>query len=223
MKKRTLLAWSSGKDSAWALRMLQSSPDVEIAGLFSTVNRDFRRVSMHSVREEILLLQAESVDLPIHIIQIPHLCSSSEYDNAMAEFVRQSKADGIECMAFGDLFLENIRKYREERLENTGISPLFPLWGTPTAVLSREIANSGMRAVVTCVDTRSLSAEYAGREYDNSFLDDLPENVDPCGENGEFHSFVYDGPVFEKPMDIRVGEKVGRDGFVFADILIRND
>ncbi len=219
MKKRTLLAWSSGKDSAWALHVLRQQLDINVVGLFCTINQKFKRVAMHAIRIELIQQQAESVGLPVQIISIPHQCSNSEYKIIMDEFVGQAKRQGIEYFAFGDLFLEDVRKYRESNLTDTGITPIFPLWEKPTNELSKEMVGGGLRAIITCVDTKHLPSKYAGREYNTSFLKQIPEDIDPCGEYGEFHSFVFDGPMFKKKISICVGKTVFRNGFVFTDLL----
>jgi uncharacterized protein (TIGR00290 family) len=219
MSKRTFLSWSSGKDSAWALHVLRQDPAVEVVGLFCTVNGEFDRVAMHGVRVELLRRQAENVGLPLHLIEIPYPCSDGEYADAMAAFIETARRDAIECFAFGDLFLEDVRRYREERMSGTGIAPIFPLWGIPTQALSRTMVANGLRAVITCIDPKRLAAGFAGREYTDSFLDDLPAEIDPCGEYGEFHSFAFDGPMFRRPVEIAVGETLHRDGFVFTDFL----
>ena len=219
MKKKILLSWSSGKDSAWSLHILRQQKDIEVVGLFCTFNRKYDRGAMHAVRTELIRLQAENTGLPLELIPIPDPCSDSEYRTIMEDFIGQVKALGINGIAFGDLYLEDIRRYREQSLAGTGIKPLFPLWEIPTAQLSRDMVAGGLRAVITCVDPRHLPADFAGRQYDSTFLEQLPEGVDPCGENGEFHSFAYDGPMFTKKVGVRVGETVTRDGFVFTDIL----
>ena len=219
MSKKTLLSWSSGKDSAWALHVLRQDPDIEVAGLFCTVNKAFERVAMHAVRIELLKQQADSAGLSLHLIEIPYPCSDEAYAEAMAAFVAQAKRDGVECFAFGDLFLEDVRRYREERLHGSGIVPIFPLWGMPTGQLSRDMLAGGLKAVITCIDPNQLASSFAGRSYDAAFLDELPEKVDPCGEYGEFHSFACDGPMFRYPIRTSLGETVQRDGFIFTDIL----
>ena len=219
MKKRTLLSWSSGKDSAWALHILRQDPDVDVVGLFSTYNQAFDRVAMHGVRIDLVSWQAENVSLPIRLIPIPHPCTDEEYAAIMEDFVEGARQEGIDCFAFGDLLLEDVRRYREEKLADTGIEPLFPLWGTPTGELSREMVSGGLRAIVTCLDPQHLPEELAGQAYDAAFLDRIPAGVDPCGENGEFHTFAFDGPMFRQPVGIGVGETVSRDGFVFTDLL----
>ncbi|HUX61430.1 MAG TPA: hypothetical protein VMV32_08985 [Ignavibacteriaceae bacterium] len=219
MKKPALLSWSSGKDSAWSLQVLNQQNDIEIVGLFSTVNQEFNRVAMHAVRVELLQLQAVSVRLPIQLIPIPYPCSNSQYESIMNKFIEKTKANGIKCFAFGDLYLEDVRKYRENNLVGTGINPVFPLWGMNTKSLSEEMIDSGLKARITCVDPKQLSADFAGIEYDKSFLERIPDNIDPCGENGEFHTFVYDGPMFKERIKISAGETISRDGFVFTDLL----
>lgn len=218
MKRKTLLSWSSGKDSAWALHVLQQEPNIDVVGLFCTVNKEFNRVAMHAVKVELLQQQAKGVDLPLHIIQIPHPCSNGEYGDAMTSFIDEAEKENIECFAFGDLFLEDVRRYREDHLKGTGITPIFPIWGIPTKKLSRKMVSSGLKAMITCINPKNLAKEFAGREYNGSFLDDIPAGVDPCGENGEFHSFAFDGPMFQNPIEISLGKIVHRDGFVFADI-----
>ena len=216
--KKTLLSWSSGKDSAWALQALRQRSDIEVVGLMTTVNQLYRRISIHAVRLELLQRQAEAVGLPLHIINLPSPCTNAQYEQAMEEFVRQSKQWSIEFMAFGDLFLADIKEYREAKLSGTGITPLFPLWQAPTDKLAKEMIATGLRAVVTCVDPKQLPASFAGREFNEQFLIDLPAEVDPCGERGEFHTFAFDGPMFDSAVDIVVGETTERDGFVYADV-----
>ncbi|MDH5435622.1 MAG: adenine nucleotide alpha hydrolase [Gammaproteobacteria bacterium] len=219
MKKRTLLSWSSGKDSAWSLHVLQQDPEIEVVGLVSTINEKFDRVAMHAVRVELLKRQAKAVGLPLHIISLPYPCSNEIYESRMNDFFTSIKHDEIECMAFGDLYLEDIRQYRESRMKDTGITPLFPLWGIPTDELANTMVQSGLRAQITCIDPKKLDPAFAGREYNASLIIDLPDSVDPCGENGEFHSFCFAGPMFNQPVEITVGETVEREGFVFTDLL----
>ena len=218
--KRILLAWSSGKDSAWALHRLRQSGEYEIAGLLTTFNEAFDRVAMHAVRRELVEAQASAAGLPLWPVDIPWPCTNEEYERRMAAACAQALAEGIEAIAFGDLYLEDVRSYRERQLAPTGLTPLFPLWKIPTDQLIREMISGGQRAVITCVDPRKLSREFAGREIDLALVDDLPEGVDPCGENGEFHSFVFAGPAFSKPIKVCSGEVVERDGFVFADVTL---
>ncbi len=219
MKKRTLLSWSSGKDSAWALHILRQQPDMEVAGLFCTINQEFQRVAMHAVRTELVRQQAQNAGLPIQLIPIPHPCSDAEYGTVMKSFVGPAKQQEIDCFAFGDIFLEDIRRYRETNLADSGIAPIFPLWGMATEKLSREMVSSGLRAIITCVDPKHLPADFAGQEFGEAFLERIPAGIDPCGENGEFHTFAFDGPMFKKPVNIAIGETVSRDGFIFTDLL----
>ena len=220
---KALLAWSSGKDSAWSLHVLRGQEDVEVAGLLTTVNVSFGRVAMHAVRRELLEAQAHAAGLPLRAVPIPHPCPNDVYERAMAAALAEARADGIEAVAFGDLFLEDIRRYREERMASTGLRPLFPLWGRPTRALAEEMIDGGLRARLTCVDPRALEASFAGRAFDRDLLSALPPGVDPCGERGEFHSFAWDGPMFEWPIPVVAGEVVEREGFVFADLLPETD
>jgi uncharacterized protein (TIGR00290 family) len=213
------LAWSSGKDSAWALHVLRSSPDVEVVGLLTTVNEVHDRVAMHGVRRSLLQAQADALGLPLVTAPIPHPCSNEDYERIMSGAVVRARGEGVEAFAFGDLFLEDIRRYRESRLEGTGIRPLFPLWRRPTAALAEEMIAGGLRAHVVTVDPRHLAPGFAGRAFDRAFLSDLPPAVDPCGENGEFHTFAWNGPMFRRPVEMRPGVVVEREGFVFADLV----
>jgi uncharacterized protein (TIGR00290 family) len=215
---RVAVSWSSGKDSAWSLHLLRQDPSVEVVALFTTLNQQFDRVAMHAVRRELLELQAKSVGLPLWTVPLPWPCSNEEYEARMRQLCARAIAEHVDAMAFGDLFLADIRAYREKQLAGTGLQPLFPVWQIPTAELARTMIASGLRAKITCVDPKVLPAEFAGRDFDSQFLADLPPNIDPCGENGEFHSFVYDGPSFCQPINVSVGEIVERDGFVFADL-----
>ncbi|MBI2679944.1 MAG: adenine nucleotide alpha hydrolase [Candidatus Solibacter usitatus] len=216
--KKLLLSWSSGKDSAWSLHRLRQQPEWNIAGLLTTLNEAFDRVAMHAVRRELVERQAQAAGLPLWSVPLPWPCSNAEYEIRMAGVCRRAVADGFTAIAFGDLFLRDIREYRERQLQGTGLEPVFPLWNLPTAELAREMIGAGLRARLTCVDPRVLSRDFAGRDFDAQLLDDLPATVDPCGENGEFHTFVYDGPMFRNAVDMAVGEVVERDGFVFADL-----
>jgi uncharacterized protein (TIGR00290 family) len=217
----TLLSWSSGKDSAWSLYLLRQGMDHTVCGLLTTVNAAFDRVAMHSTRREVLEAQAESAGLPLHTIPLPWPCSNEMYEAQMQEACSAAIARGVGGMAFGDLYLEDIRAYREKMLARSGIKPVFPLWKLPTDVLARQMIAAGVKTRVVCVDPRKLPAEFAGRDLDEQFLRDLPIGVDPCGENGEFHTCAYDGPMFRWPIPIESGEVVERDGFVFADVRIR--
>lgn len=218
-RAKTLLSWSSGKDSAWSLHRLRADDRYEVAGLLTTISSAHDRVAMHAVRRTLLEQQARAASLPLHVIEIPSPCSNEEYDALMLAAMRGAIAAGVECVAFGDLFLEDIRAYREQRLASTGVRPLFPLWGSDTRELAREMTAGGLRARLTCVDPRVMPREFAGRDFDAALLDELPPNVDPCGERGEFHTFAYAGPMFDYSIEIESGEVVERDGFVFADLL----
>ena len=217
-KPKALLCWSSGKDSAWTLHALRRRPDVEVVGLLTTINTEYERVAMHAVRVALLDAQAEAAGLPLWTVPIPNPCSNQEYESAMGEAMRKALAAGITMMAFGDLFLEDVRRYRETQLAGTGLTPIFPIWGLPTDALARDMVAAGLRARLTCVDPKQLPASFAGRDFDAALLADLPASVDPCGERGEFHTFAYDGPMFRHPVPIQTGEIVTRDGFVFADL-----
>ena len=217
--RKVLLSWSSGKDSAWALRALRNNPEVEVTGLLTTINEGVQRVAMHAVRRELLEAQAESVALPLWTVPLPWPCSNEVYEGLMAEVCRKALESGVEAVAFGDLFLRDVREYRERQLAGTGLEPLFPLWERPTGELAREMVCGGLRAILTCVDPRVLDRQFAGREFDEALLRELPSSVDLCGEKGEFHTFVYDGPGFRHPLEVAPGEVVERDGFVFADVV----
>lgn len=218
---RVALSWSSGKDSAWALHLLRQDPSVEVVALVTTLNEQFDRVAMHAVRRELLEMQAEAIGIPLWTVPLPWPCSNEQYETRMRDLCNRAVNEGIEAMAFGDLFLSDIRAYREKQLAGTGIEPLFPVWKIPTAELARTMIDSGLKAKITCVDPRVLPKEFAGRDFDAQFLKDLPGTVDPLGENGEFHSFAYRGPGFRHPIDVSIGEIVERDGFVFADVIRR--
>jgi uncharacterized protein (TIGR00290 family) len=216
---KTLLSWSSGKDSAWALHRLRHDERYEVAGLLCTINRSASRVAMHGVRDELLERQTAAARLPLWRVEIPSPCSNEEYEAAMRVVVARAIDEDVRCMAFGDLFLEDIRAYREEKLARTGMQAVFPLWGSDTRVLAKEMIDGGLRARIVCLDPRVMPRELAGRDFDASLLSDLPTTVDPCGERGEFHTFAYAGPMFHEPLAITVGETVERDGFVFTDLL----
>jgi len=215
--KRVLLSWSSGKDSAWTLHALRQQPDIELVGLLTTLNTEFQRVAMHGTRLSVLEAQARAAGLPLWVVPLPWPCSNEIYEQRMAEVCDRAIQEHVDAMAFGDLFLADVRAYRERQLKPTGLEPLFPLWEIPTATLAREMIAGGLRAKVVCVDTKQLPESFAGREFDASFLDDLPAGTDPCAERGEFHTCVYDGPMFTAPVELEAGEIVNRDGFVFAD------
>lgn len=217
-KPRALVSWSSGKDSAYVLHVLRSTEELEVVGLFTTVNHVHDRVAMHAVRREVLRAQADGTGLPLWEIDIPSPCSNEDYETAMRGLVERALADGVEVVAFGDLFLEDIRRYREDRLAGTGLRPVFPLWGTPTVELAETLLGAGVSAVLTCVDPKQLTADFCGRTWDRTLIRSLPTGVDPCGENGEFHTFVTHGPMLRAPIPVRVGPTVERDGFVFTDV-----
>ena len=219
MIRNVLLSWSSGKDSAWALHVLRRDPSVQVVGLLTTINKRSNRVAMHAVRETLLDAQASALGLPATKVYIPDPCSNADYERAMAEAMDGARGNGVEAIAFGDLFLEDVRRYREEKLASTGIEPIFPLWGAKTPNLAREMVTEGLRAILTSVDPKQLDPAFAGRVFDQTFLDDLPDGVDPCGENGEFHTFAHAGPMFEQPLAVATGEPVEHDGFVFFDVL----
>jgi len=215
-----LFCWSGGKDSAMALHALFSRGDVRVAALLTTVTEGYDRISMHGVRRELLERQAESIGLPLHEVRIPLQCINPVYEARMEEALRAYRARGVRQVAFGDIFLEDLRAYREKNLAQVEMTALFPIWKRDTHELAAEFVSSGFRAIVVCIDPRKLDASFAGRELDGSFLRDLPHCVDPCGENGEFHTFVFDGPIFRQPVPVRRDEVVERDGFVFCDLLL---
>ena len=216
---RVLVSWSSGKDCAWALHTLRRDPSVEVVGLLVTVNVTHDRVAMHATRRALLEAQAAALGLPLHIVPLPWPCPNEVYEREMRVAALEANERGVTYIAFGDLLIEEIRSYRAVQLGGTGVDPIFPLWGEPTGRLARRIIDAGVDAVVTCIDTKSLSSDLVGRRFDASFLRDLPEGVDPCGENGEFHTIVLDGPMFAAPIDAARGEVVKRGEFVFIDLI----
>ncbi|MGB6691390.1 MAG: ATP-binding protein [Terracidiphilus sp.] len=215
--KRILVSWSSGKDSAWTLHYLRQRADIELVGLLTTLNTEFDRVAMHGTRRTVLETQAAAARLPLWVVPLPWPCPNEVYEQRMSEACGRAIDEHVDAVAFGDLFLADVRAYREEKLKGTGLEPLFPLWEIPTAALAREMIAGGLRTKIVCVDTKQLDASFAGREFDLDLLADLPAEIDPCGERGEFHTCVYDGPMFSEPVRIEAGEIVNRDGFVFAD------
>lgn len=217
--KKALLSWSSGKDSAWALHLLRQSSDIEVAALLTTFNSAADRVAMHAVRRSLVESQAERTGLPLWPVELPWPCSNAEYERLMAAVCERAATEGFTAFAFGDLFLEDIRAYRIRQLQGTGLEPVFPVWQLPTDGLARDMIAAGVKAKITCLDPAKLAHSFAGCDFDNSFLRALPPGIDPCGENGEFHTFVYDAPVFFSAIPVRSGEIVARDGFVFADVL----
>jgi uncharacterized protein (TIGR00290 family) len=217
--KRILLSWSSGKDSAWTLHVLRQQSEYEIAGLLTTFNQEADRVAMHGVRRSLVEQQAAAAGLPLWSIPLPWPCSNEQYEGLMTKACAKAVAEGMEAIAFGDLFLEDVRAYRAKQMAGTGLEPLFPVWGEPTDRLAHEMVASGLKAILTCVDTSKLEADFAGRRFDADLLAELPTGIDPCGENGEFHSFVYAGPMFNSAIDVIAGETVVRDKFAFADLI----
>lgn len=217
--KRVLLSWSSGKDSAWALHLLRQQPDVEVVALLTTFNAAADRVAMHAVRRSLVNMQAGRAGLPLWEVELPWPCSNEDYECRMRAVVERARTEGVDAVAFGDLFLEDIRAYRVKQLAETGLEPLFPVWGIPTGELAQQMIAGGVRAKLTCVDPAKLDRSFAGRDFDQALLRDLPQAVDPCGENGEFHSFVYAAPVFSSPIAVETAEVVTRDNFVFADVI----
>jgi uncharacterized protein (TIGR00290 family) len=214
-----LFCWSGGKDSAMALHALRVAGDCRITALLTTITEEYDRISMHGVRRVLLERQADSIGLPLHAVLIPPQCINATYEERMEKALEQHLAAGVRRVAFGDIFLEDLRVYREKNLARIGMEAAFPIWKRDTRELVREFVRLGFRAIAVCVDPRVLNASFAGRELDASFFADLPPGVDPCGENGEFHTYVFDGPVFKTPIAIRVGEKIMRDGFCFCDLL----
>lgn len=219
MKPKVLLSWSSGKDSAWTLHVLRQQNEVEVAGLLTTMNEQFQRVAMHGTRRDLVRAQARATGLPLWEIPLPWPCSNEEYELAMGRACAQAVEQGISGMAFGDLFLEDVRKYREDRLKGTGLQPIFPVWGIDTRKLIHEMLDAGLRARIVCADPKKLPGHFAGQDISRELLAQFPGGIDPCGENGEFHTFVHAGPMFSNAIPIQSGEVVNRDGFIFADVL----
>lgn len=219
VRKKTLLSWSSGKDSAWALHLLRQDPTVKVVGLLTVLNEQYNRVSMHATRAELLRQQAESADLTLHQINLPSPCTNEQYTTRMAACMAEFATNGIDYMAFGDLFLADIRQYREARMQGTGITPLFPLWQIPTNKLAEQMLCAGLEAYISSVDLAKLPASFAGRRWSRELLEELPAGIDPCGENGEMHTIVVGGPMLRQRIDIEVGEILQRDGFAYADII----
>lgn len=221
--KRVALSWSSGKDSAWALHVLRATPGIEVVSLITTFNGSADRVAMHAVRRELVEAQAELVRLPLWAVDLPWPCSNQVYEELMGNLCLRACADGVEAIAFGDLFLEEIRSYRERQLKPVGLEPLFPLWQIPTPKLARSMIAGGLKAKVTCIDQAKLDDSYVGKDLDLDFIHALPPGIDPCGENGEFHTFVYDAPIFSRPIKLEPGQIVEREGFTFADFVPQRD
>ena len=218
---KLLVSWSTGKDSAWMLHMLNREYPAAAAGLLTTTNEAFDRVAMHAVRRELLEAQAAATGLPLHVVPLPWPCSNAQYESIMKTAIAGFVGEGFTHVAFGDLFLEDVRRYREERLAGSGLEPLFPIWKTkPTVDLAHDMIEGGLQARITCVDPRKLDRSFAGRAFNHELLADLPPGTDPCGENGEFHSFASAGPMFNRKINVAIGDVVDRDGFVFADLLL---
>jgi uncharacterized protein (TIGR00290 family) len=215
---RAVVAWSSGKDCAWALHTVRLRGEFEVVGLLTTVTEPFDRVSMHGVRSEVVAAQARAAGVPLRPVAIPFPCPNEVYERAMGTALTTLAAEGVSHVIFGDLFLEDVRRYREERMAGSGVTPVFPLWGRPTRALAEEMIDGGLRASIVCLDPRHLDPRFAGRAFDRSLLEELPPSVDPCGERGEFHTCVTAGPMFSAPLGVRPGAVVERDGFVFADL-----
>jgi uncharacterized protein (TIGR00290 family) len=217
---KILVSWSTGKDSAWMLHTLNQQYPKAAAGLLTTTNQAFDRVAMHAVRRELLEAQAAVAGLPLHVLPLPWPCSNEQYESIMRAAIAGFVADGFTHVAFGDLFLEDVRRYREDRLAGSGLEPLFPIWKTkPTLDLAHDMIDAGLKARLTCIDPRKLDRSFAGRTFDLDLLRDLPQGTDPCGENGEFHSFAFGGPMFTEEISLKAGETVDRDGFVFSDLM----
>jgi uncharacterized protein (TIGR00290 family) len=217
---KILVSWSSGKDSAWMLHQINLQYPKAAAGLLTTTNQAFDRVAMHAVRRDLLEAQARAAGLPLYVVPLPWPCSNEQYESIMRTAIAGFVAEGFTHVAFGDLFLEDVRKYREDRLAGTGLEPIFPIWKTkPTSDLAQDMIEAGLKARLTCVDPRKLDRSFAGRAFDQALIRDLPPGIDPCGENGEFHSFAFAGPMFAQEIKLRAGDVVDRDGFVFADFL----
>jgi uncharacterized protein (TIGR00290 family) len=216
---KILLSWSSGKDSAWTLHVLNQQYPNAVGALLTTVNAAMDRVAMHGVRRSVLEAQARAAGLPLHVVEIPHPCPNDVYEAQMRAAIGDARANGFTHVAFGDLFLEDIRRYREEKLAGTGVEPLFPVWGIPTAQLAEQMIGGGLRARLACIDTRRLDAGFVGREFDRALLHDFPAEVDRCGERGEFHSCVYAGPMFKEPIALQTGETHTVAPFVWCDLV----
>jgi uncharacterized protein (TIGR00290 family) len=221
LRKKALVSWSSGKDSAWALQVLRRSNEYEIVGLLTTINSSFDRVAMHGVRRELVEAQAAAAGLPLWKVPLPWPCSNQEYEAAMNSAYASAIDAGVDVVAFGDLFLEDVRQYREDRMRGLELNPVFPLWKVDTRQLIKDMWADGVRSRIVCLDPKKLPASFAGRDLKQQLVDEFPPGIDPCGENGEFHTFVYDGPMFAHAIPVQSGDVVTRDGFVFIDLSLR--
>jgi len=220
LRKKALVSWSSGKDSAWTLHVLRQANDYEIVGLLTTINAHFDRVAMHGVRRELVEAQAAAAGLPLWKVPLPWPCSNQEYEAAMSAVCAKAIDAGVQAVAFGDLFLEDVRQYREDRMRGLSLTPVFPLWKLDTRQLIRDMWAGGVRCRIVCLDPKKLSASFAGQDLDQRAVDEFSAVIDPCGENGEFHTFVYDGPMFAQAIPVENGDTVTRDGFVFTDVCL---
>ena len=221
LRKKALVSWSSGKDSAWALQVLRRSNEYEIVGLLTTINSNFDRVAMHGVRRELVEAQADAAGLPLWIVPLPWPCSNQEYEAAMNSAYATATDAGVDVVAFGDLFLEDVRQYREDRMRGLELNPVFPLWKVDTGQLIKDMWADGVQSRIVCLDPGKLPPSFAGRDLNQQLVDEFPPGIDPCGENGEFHTFVYDGPMFANAIPVQSGNVVTRDGFVFIDLSLR--
>jgi uncharacterized protein (TIGR00290 family) len=223
LRKKALVSWSSGKDSAWTLHVLRQANEYEIVGLLTTINAHFDRVAMHGVRRELLEAQAYAAGLPLWKVPLPWPCSNEQYEAAMSAVCAKAIEAGVQAVAFGDLFLEDVRQYRVDRMRGVGLAPVFPLWKLDTRQLVHDMCAGGLRSRIVCLDPQKMPAAFAGRDLKQTLIDEFPPGIDPCGENGEFHTFVYDGPMFAHAIPVESGETVTRDGFVFTDVCIRGN
>lgn len=218
MKKKVVMSWSTGKDSAWTLYQLQQDPSIEVVGLFCSINAKFQRVAMHGVSVALLKKQAQALGLPLAIIELPFPCTNEDYQTIMGDYFHSLTQQGIDAIAFGDLFLEDVKQYRETMLADTELSAIFPVWQTDTALFSKRLIDEKFAAITCCIDGKKLNHQHIGKKYSLAFIQSLPEHCDPCGENGEFHTFVFDAPNFNAPIEVELGEIVERDSFIFIDL-----
>lgn len=217
--KKVIVSWSSGKDSAWMLFQLLKDPSIEVVGLCCSINREAKRVAMHGVQIDLLQKQADALNLPLDLIELPFPCSNEDYLNQMSAYINSLKERNIDAMAFGDLYLDDVKAYREDMFADSGIEVIFPLWQSDTKAIPQQLFDAGFRTFITCIDPAKIPSDLIGIEYNQAYIDALPADVDPCGENGEFHSFIFDAPMFSQPIKVKKGEVVERDGFLYADVL----